>query len=574
VTLLEALKVLKQPSQQAVEPFDVFLACGVTPLHLQTFVTAHLRQAFPNRAVHVTTGLYGDLVGNIERMGATAPHAGIVTLEWEDIDPRLGIRKAGDWTKPADILDTALAGIDRLRSALAHCKNPVALSLPTLDFAPLWHYPGWQANPFQAQIKERLASFEHWASTTPNIRIVNLDRLARMSPPATRHDVNSHILNGFPYTQGHTAALAELLVLLVRNSPPKKGLITDLDNTFWHGIVGEIGPEQVSWDLDHKSHMHGVYQRFLAALAQEGVLIAVASKNDISVVERALQRDDILIGRDSIWPVEANWSAKSGAIARILQAWNVGPESVVFVDDSPMELAEVKATHPEMECVLFPGQDYNRILEMMVSLRDAFGKSTVSAEDAIRLSSLRASATARQESASGTTPDAFLAGAAARMSLSFSNPPEPRALELINKTNQFNLNGRRYAESDWQRSLSRSGAMVVTAAYDDKFGPLGTVLVLHGCVQQQVLFVDSWVMSCRAFSRRIEYKCLEQLYEQLEVEEIEFDFAATDRNGPLQEMFTVLLGRSPEPKLRLSRADFAAKCPPLFITVSQTAAVS
>ena len=571
VTLLEALKILKQPTAEGAEHFDAFLACGFAPLHLQTLLTASLRQAFPTRCVQLKTGLYGDLTGTIDRMRTSSPHAGIVVLEWEDLDARLGIRQAGDWTKASypDIVETALATINRVRFSLADCRMPVALSVPTLPMAPLWHYPGWQDNPYQTQLNVGLAEFRYWASTTSNIRVLATDRIEQVSPPGTRYDVNSHILHGFPYTQSHAAALADLLTRAVRNSPPKKGLITDLDNTLWAGLVGEIGPNEVSWDLDHRSQMHAVYQRLLAALAQEGVLIGAASKNTADVVEQALQRSDILIGRDAIWPVEANWSAKSGAVSRILEAWNINADSVVFVDDSPMELAEVKTAHPELDCVLFPSGDYNRIFEMLGHLRDAFGKAAISEEDTFRLQSLRASAVLRQPTFE-STPDDFLASAGSTLTLSFANPPKPRALELINKTNQFNLNGRRYTESDWERSLSRSGAVIVTAAYEDKFGPLGTILVLQGRMERSVLFVDSWVMSCRAFSRRIEYKCLEQLYDQLGVQEIDFDFKATDRNGPLQELFATLLDQPPEAGCRLSRSAFTAKCPPLFIDISPT----
>jgi FkbH-like protein len=88
--------------------------------------------------------------------------------------------------------------------------------------------------------------------------------------------------------------------------------------------------------------MHGLYQQFAASLASAGVLIGVASKNDPVMVEQAFDRSDLHITRGDIFPFEINWSRKSESVQRILDTWNINPDSVVFIDDSPMEVAEVK----------------------------------------------------------------------------------------------------------------------------------------------------------------------------------------------------------------------------------------
>jgi predicted enzyme involved in methoxymalonyl-ACP biosynthesis len=92
--------------------------------------------------------------------------------------------------------------------------------------------------------------------------------------------------------------------------------------------------------------------------------------------------------------------------------------------------------------------------------------------------------------------------------------------------------------------------------YSDKYGPLGKIAVLAGRQDGKTLFLDTWVMSCRAFGRRIEYRCLEELFERFGAKQIEFDFLATDRNGPLQEFLGPLLGNGPTPESRLSHEVF------------------
>src|SRR5205085_11901038 len=111
---------------------------------------------------------------------------------------------------------------------------------------------------------------------------------------------------GFPYRTAHTETLSSLLARLICPLPPKKGLITDLDDTFWRGLVGEDGPAGVSWELDQHSHIHALYQQILKALAESGVLIGVASKNSPELVHQALTRTESLLLPDRMFPIEVN----------------------------------------------------------------------------------------------------------------------------------------------------------------------------------------------------------------------------------------------------------------------------
>jgi FkbH-like protein len=149
---------------------------------------------------------------------------------------------------------------------------------------------------------------------------------------------------------------------------------------------------------------------------------------------------------------------------------------------------------------------------------------------------------------------------------------DPRSRELVNKTNQFNLNARRYEAAEWDLAARRDGAFLWSLAYQDKFGPLGKIAVIGGQSHHSCLAIDVWVMSCRAFARRIEHQCLSLLFEEPGVEEIVFCFRATERNGPLQEFLTGILGAPPEPGARLRREDFLRRCPPLFHNIKSRVA--
>ncbi len=120
MTITEALRITQSVPRDA-RPFAVTLACGFTPLHLQTFLAAHLQQALPDRRVTITPGLYGDLAGTLESISEAAPPDGLViALEWPDLDPRLDYRGAGSWgaTATNDIVASARTTLNRIAAAL------------------------------------------------------------------------------------------------------------------------------------------------------------------------------------------------------------------------------------------------------------------------------------------------------------------------------------------------------------------------------------------------------------------------------------------------------------------------
>ncbi|HEY3416850.1 MAG TPA: HAD-IIIC family phosphatase [Armatimonadota bacterium] len=573
VKVTEALKILHTAPEAA--PYRVGLACGFTPLHLQTFLAAHVQQRLPSRRVEVTPGVYGDVPGNIEGFDPQAAHAMAVALEWSDLDPRLGYRSAGRWGVAAlsDILQAARAMAGRIAGAIERLAPgiPVAVSLPTLPLPPVFHTTGWQSAQAELALQQILLDAASRLAGRPGCLLVNASRLAEESPQAGRLDFKSELLTGLPYTVPHASAVGCALARLLAPAPPKKGLITDLDDTLWRDIAGEVGPQGVSWDLAGHSQLHGLYQKLLASLAEEGVLVGVASKNDPAVVRQVFEREDFLLPPARVFPVEAHWSAKSGSVARILEQWNIGPENVVFVDDSPMELAEVAGAHPGIECVLFPKKDYAAGYAMLRRLRDLFGKPRIAEEDGLRLESLRQAEAFREIGGDRAAADVFLRQANAAISVdSRLSAAEPRVLELVNKTNQFNLNGIRYTEADWRERLSRPGAFLMVAAYRDRFGPLGKIAAIQGCRSASALRIETWVMSCRAFSRRIEHRCLKWLFDRYPGGEIVFDFAATPRNGPLQDFFAAFLPERPSAPFTLARERFEAACPPLFHEVIES----
>jgi FkbH-like protein len=571
VKLTEALQTLHEAESQSPEgtAFPVLLACGFTALHLETFLGAHLQKSLRGRRVKVGSGLYGDLAGTLERQPSKDTQAVAIALEWPDLDARLGYRSLGGWgpAEEAEIAHHVAVALERLGDAIERLSDavPVAVSLPSLPLPPAFHAPGWEAGKAELAIRADLARFAARLAKRLGVSVVSPQRLLEQSPFGQRLDLRAELLTGHPYSVPHADAVGAALTRLLLPAAPKKGLITDLDDTVWSGLVGEVGPEAVAWDLDNHAQVHGLYQQTLAALAGQGVLLAVASKNNPDIVNRVFARRDVVLDKDKIFPMEVDWRPKSESVGRILAAWNVGADSVLFIDDCPMELAEVKAAWPEIDCLLFPKNDYAAILALLRTVRDLFGKRRLADEDGFRLASIRAAATHPQDDVSGSQQDMFLSQAGAVLTAQF-NPPvtDLRILELVNKTNQFNLNGLRHTEAEWRRNFNSRSSFLLLVSYKDKYGPLGKIAVLAGKRQDSALWVHTWVMSCRAFSRRIEHSCLDLLFSQFGVGELRFNFAPTPRNGPFRACFAPFLGVAPEKPFSVTQAQFEEHCPRLY----------
>lgn len=560
MTLGQAL-ALAQRKPKTGPGRKLFLACGFQPLHLATFLKAHFAERFPDSYGEIETGLYGDLIGSLNRAAASEAEAIAVAVEWSDIDPRLGLRSTGGWA--LSLQDEIVAGSEaqfaRLAAAIrdAAAKKPIALAPPALPLRLLGHTAGWQSSRHELALQRQLAAFLADAAAIRGVSVLNTASLARVSPEPSRQDPLLDLQAGFPYTIAHTSALAKQFIQILFPPAAGKGFITDLDDTFWSGIVGEVGVQGVTWSLADHAQVHGLYQQMLRHLSEMGVLLAIASKNEAAVVEEALRREDLLVSGQSFFPVCAHWGPKSNSIAEILRAWNIGPDSVVFIDDSALEIEEVRAAFPSMTCLQFPKKQPAKVVDLLEQLRDFFGKPEIHQEDALRQASIRANA-AFEAAKAGVVDGDFVRSLQGRLTFDCRKDPENhRLLELVNKTNQFNLNGTRLSEGEWRKQLEDDHSLVVGVSHDEKFGPLGTIAVIAGRKVDRDIQLTSWVLSCRAFSRKIEHHMMDFLFRHCQAERVRMDYRRTSRNQPLQSYLKTLgLNADEDGEMLLSREQF------------------
>ena len=374
------------------------------------------------------------------------------------------------------------------------------------------------------------------AASSDNVRLATeLTTLAVRSGavliPAQRFSMASYLASGAPVAGDALSAVAKVLVdlLLAPPSGTFKVVATDADNTLWAGLVGEDGVGAVSAEPHGPGFRHFVYQGFLLRLKAAGILLAVISRNDEDMVRAPLDSGSMPLKIADFVAIRAGYRAKSDLVRELAESLNLGADSVVFIDDNPVELAEVASAVPGITCQAFPGKDED-LPAFLDSLALLFDRRSVTAEDVERTEMYRRRV-ATQPPTEGVGLMDFLNGLDMVLTLrDRTNDDWTRAHQLINKTNQFNLNGRRLDESQVATVLAEGGRMF-TAMLDDRTGSHGEIIA---CLIDRGGRVHALVMSCRVFQRRVEYAFLLWLLSHWQGPALSFAFSATERNEPLR----------------------------------------
>ncbi|MEP4988552.1 MAG: HAD-IIIC family phosphatase [Paracoccaceae bacterium] len=356
--------------------------------------------------------------------------------------------------------------------------------------------------------------------------------------------MGSYLASGAPIAGAHlNRAAAALADLMAPDRPIGTGkvLVTDLDNCLWHGIVGEDGPQNVSAAPDGPSFKHFIYQTYLSRMKSRGIILAAVSRNDFDLAQEPLESGTMHLNRSDFVAFEAGYGAKSVALRKIAKTLNLGLDSLVIVDDNPVELAEINASLPMVTTVQFPLGD-DDMPALFRRLDELFHRDELTDEDRRRheFYATRASATERAATA-GSVID-FLSGLNMKLTIRTRTPQTwNRAIQLINKTNQFNLNGHRWQPEEIAQILEEGG-LLVTGQVADDIGDHGEVLALLLDSQQ---VVRAFVMSCRVFQRHVEHAFLGALKPLLPTS-LRFKYERTERNTP----FAMFLD---EPAIRVEK---------------------
>jgi FkbH-like protein len=324
----------------------------------------------------------------------------------------------------------------------------------------------------------------------------------------------------------------------------KKCLVLDLDNTLWGGVIGDDGLEGiVLGEGNAVGEAHLALQRYALQLKARGVILAICSKNDAAVAEGAFRdHPEMVLSRDDIAAFVANWEDKAANLKAIAGQLNIGLDSLVFVDDNPAERARIRESLPMVAVPELP-EDAAYYVPCLANA-GYFEAVSFTTDDQKRTAQYAANAERETLLESSESMDAFLRGL--DMSVVFG-PVGPvdlsRVTQLINKTNQFNPNTRRYTAEE-VRAIAVAPEMIsLQFRLLDKFGDNGliSVLILRPDPEHRdVMEVDTWVMSCRVFGRELEFEAMNIAVEAARgrgVRAFRASYIPTKKNGVIRDLY-------------------------------------
>lgn len=321
-----------------------------------------------------------------------------------------------------------------------------------------------------------------------------------------------------------------------------KCLVLDLDNTLWGGVIGDDGLEGIVLGQGSTvGEAHLDLQHFALQLSERGVILAVCSKNDEeNAVTPFDQHAEMILRRKHIACFVANWNDKAKNLRHIAATLKIGLDSLVFVDDNPVERALVRRELPMVAVPELP-EDVSGYVRTIASA-GYFEALYVTEDDRARAEQYRANTERSLLHSTSTDMVSFLA--ALNMELIWSEFDAigiQRIAQLIHKSNQFNLTTRRYTDADILSMLSACNMLTLQLRLKDTYGDNGVIALLVGRGNDDAtLEMDAWLMSCRVLGRGVEQASLNILVERARAagyQRIVGVYKPTAKNGMVRDHY-------------------------------------
>lgn len=325
---------------------------------------------------------------------------------------------------------------------------------------------------------------------------------------------------------------------------PKKVLVLDLDNTLWGGLAGEADKEPILLSEEHTGLAYKNLQRVLKQMEEKGVMLAIASKNnEADALEIIEKHPHMVLGREDFVGLRINWDIKAENLRALAEELNVGLDSFVFFDDSPMEREQIKELLPEVTVPDFPEKP-GQLPEVMAEIYSRyFEKLSVTEEDKNKTAQYAANAKREQLRQKATDISSYLKQLQIRVEEADVSANLERLNQLVNKTNQFNLTTVRYTREELLGYLKSTDKLLKLYRVTDKFGDNGITGAVIVDLSKEVPEIEEFVLSCRIMGRLIENAIVDKL--ELELlgrgyEKLQSRYVQTAKNAPVHMLFEEL----------------------------------
>lgn len=473
------------------------------------------------------------------------PNIVVLALRLEELAPNLVDRFV---SLTGDNIDSEMEAVEhRISNLVSGLRRFTTATVLVFDFAaPMRMAAGLADSTLehpQASVVERTNGLlAGLCRQHTDVHIFDYSRLVQKLGRANWYDPKLWYLGRIPFGTEAQVITAQHLARYIRAAsyPPSKCLVVDLDNTLWGGVLGEEGIGGIELGGDYPGSVYKDFQHQLLALRDRGVLLAIASKNNEPDVEEAFSNHpDLVVKLEDFAVRQIHWGDKASSLEAIAATLNIGIDSLVFFDDSPVERAWVRSQLPEVTVIDVPESPLGYADALEYS--EAFDFLTVSAEDRIRASMYQSQRKRQKLQNSSLSLEQFLSQLEIKATIGHLNQETlPRVAQLMAKTNQFNLTNRRHTAAELQE-LVNSGAVALWLRVADKYGDNGLVAVAIAVTEDTNHWnIDSLVMSCRVFGRHVEIALLSRLTSEVRKRGgniITGEYIPTSKNGMVAKLY-------------------------------------
>ncbi len=315
----------------------------------------------------------------------------------------------------------------------------------------------------------------------------------------------------------------------------RKCIVLDLDNTLWGGVVGEDGFDGIELGHTPNGKAFVEFQKQLLALWQQGIILAINSKNNFDEAMKVIKEHPEMILREKHFAsFQINWNDKAENLNRISEEVNIGLNSIVFFDDDKINQERISHEFPEVLTIPLPN-DPSQYVSILDNLND-FNVLQKTDEDFMRGQMYAEQRERKKLQKSVSNLDDFLKQLDIKIMIKKADQfLIPRISQLTLKTNQFNLTTKRYQENDIQEFTRDSKFDVYCAQVSDKFGDNGITGVYIINKNERSWIIDTFLLSCRIMGRVVEDALLSQILinaKNAGVQQVEGEFIPTQKNEP------------------------------------------
>jgi FkbH-like protein len=527
---------------------SVRLVANVDTRQFATYLYAH--GAIEGIGYELSSTTFGGLRTGLGEP-AQSDEAVIVIVVFDDVFPELGYRSMELWTQEQVMqrITEAPQRIEQfstwLTAELSRWTAPAVVVPPLIGPPPLIAARPMRATPLHAAALRLQATLAERLVQLPNVALLNVWTILQGLGAAEQHSAGTWLHTGSPLSLALSDRVAaNAHQLLGRAQYPKKVLVTDADDTLWHGVLGDDGPAQISAHPDGPGWIHHVYQSVLSLLRSQGALLAISSRGELEALQafasdpRQCERAGVRLPLEAFSAVQCSWGAKSSMLRQIAEDLGVSLEGFVFIDDNCVELAEVQAQLPMVTAVQFPRP--TELDTFVQTLRGLFANDWSTKEDLRRADLYQMRECAERDRQRFQTLEGFLRqlDMVAQFDV-VTSEDEARPLQLLNKTNQFNLTGERLSQGAWQRYFHSDNRCCVQGQLRDRHGDHGIVLVALIQIDPQKLIIENLAVSCRVLHRGYETAFLDWLTRRFPgMSKIEARWYDTARNGVARAWLT------------------------------------